>query len=480
MKIKKILLAFVFILTANVGFTQDSVDKWSLEECVNYALENNLTIKNASLEQQINEANLKQSRLSRIPSLNFDLFNSWRWGRSIDPTSNLFTTDRINTNGLSGSSNVVIYNGNRQVNSIRRDELLAQAGVYDTQKAKNDVRLDVVAAYVQIIFNKELLSIAEQQLATTREQIKRTAKMVEVGSLPRVNLLDLQSQEATNEVDVVNAENNVNLSILQLKQMLLIPASESFDIITPEFDEANYAFVEESSEEVFSTALTTMPEVKSAELQVESAEINEKIAKGANIPVLTLGAQIATNFSSANEFRPTGGDGIIFPDTIGFVNNNPGQPVITEREIPSFEEGYSILEQWEDNFWQSAGFNLRIPIFNGYQTRTEQQRSKIRKMQAEVQEQQVRQQLRQTIETAYNDAEAALKVYESAQKQVQALEEQFRTTERSYNLGAVNYVDYQVASYNLFSAKSDLLRGKYDYIFKMKVLDFYLSNELKL
>jgi outer membrane protein len=225
----------LFVALISLSTQAQEMKQWDLEACVNHAYENSLAVQRSQLALKDNEALVKQGKLSRLPTLNMNVFNSWRWGRSIDPTTNLFTTQRINSNGANASSNFLLYQGSRLSRSIKQGEMNVQASMYDLEKAKNDVALDVVFGYLQIIFTRELLENAREQLKTTKTQMDQTAKFVDAGSLPITNLLDLQSQVAGNEVDVINAENDVNLAVLQLKQFLQIPAEEPFDIVTPGF-----------------------------------------------------------------------------------------------------------------------------------------------------------------------------------------------------------------------------------------------------
>ena len=477
MKFLKIL-ALSFFLPSISTYAQE-IKKWSLEECVNYAYDNNLIVKRSELTVEDYEAQLKQGQLSRIPSLNMNLFNSWRWGRSIDPTTNLFTTQRINSNGLNASSNFLLYNGSKLNRSIKQGKKMVEASYFDLQKSKNDVALDVVFGYLQIIFTRELLENAQEQLKTTQTQLDQTEKMVKAGSLPMTNLLDLQSQVASNEVELINSENDVTLAILQLKQYLQIPAEEQFDIVTPEFEQDNYEFITYSVGEVYDQAEKIQPEIKSADLQIESAQMGIKIAQSDHIPQIGLQGQFYTNYSDQNrEF-----DDIVFnPDEytpIGYLLSNPSEIVVEPSYTVLYNE-IGIPTQWRDNRSWSLGFNIGVPIFNGWSTKTNIQRAKIQENMAKINATETRNILRQTIETAYNDAQAAVKVFDAAKKQVDALEESFRATETSYNLGALNFVDYQISSFNLFSARSNLVRSKFDYIFKLKVLDFYLGNPLTL
>ncbi|MCK5207824.1 MAG: TolC family protein, partial [Cyclobacteriaceae bacterium] len=204
MKLIKIFAIALFFFNS-ISIQAQEVKKWTLEECVNYAFDNNLTVQRSELSMQNEEVTLRQNRLSRIPSLNMNIFNSWRWGRSIDPTTNLFTTQRINSNGANATTQFLVYNGSRLSRSVKRSEKDVQAGFYELEKSKNDVSLDVVFGYLQIIFTRELLENSRFQLNTTKTQLDQTEKLVNAGALPRTNLLDLQSQLASNEVEVINA-----------------------------------------------------------------------------------------------------------------------------------------------------------------------------------------------------------------------------------------------------------------------------------
>ncbi len=486
MRAINLITPLLLIFCVSVAQSQDS-QNWTLEECVNYAYSNNLDIRLAELDKQTEEAYLVQSKFSRVPTLNFDLYQGYSWGRSIDPTTNLFTTTRFSSNGFQGSSDLVLFNGMQQVNSIKQGEKDVEARMYDLQSTKNDITLNVVAGYLEVIFTKELLSNAQYQLQSTRAQMERTEKLVNAGSLPRTNLLDLQAQLSSDEVNLINAQNNVVLATLRLKQFLQIPATEPFDIITPDFDESKYAMIDEDVEDVYESAVLTMPEIKGADVRVESAEIGEKIAVGGYYPTLSMRGMVSTNYSNQRDVEnrevPTGDSVLIPPVPIGFLGNDPSQQVFSyERYAPEFNEidGYPIGEQWGDNISYGVSFNLRIPIVNGNRVRTNRQIAQIQKERAEVNATQTRNTLRINIETAYNDASAALKTYEAALQQVDALEEAFRAAERRYESKVSNYTEYQVANNNLYVARSDLARAKFDYIFKLKILDFYQGNPITL
>lgn len=480
--IQTLTLAFAILISFNLLAQDDG--KWTLQECVDYAYTQNLDIELANLNKESEEAYLKQSKFSRLPSINFDLYQSWRWGRSIDPTTNQFIAQRFSSNGFSGSSDITLFNGLSQINTVKQGEKNVEASMYDLEKARNDVALNVVAGYLEVIFTRELLENAKFQLQSTQTQQERTRILVDAGSAPRADLLDLQAQVASNEVNVINAENNVNLAVLRLKQFLQIPASEPFEIVVPEFEGLELEFVEETAEQVYGQAEKTMPEIKSADAKVESAVIGEKIAKAGLFPTVGFGAQISTNYANTADVErdvPTG-EFEEREETIGYVNDDPSLPVIGRTFVPIFytTDGYPIIDQWTDNISYSIGFNMRIPVFNGFRVSTNRQIARIQTERASVNAQQSRNILRTTIETSYNDAVAAAKTHSAAEKQVAALEESFRATERRYQNNASTYVEYQVASNNLFGAKSDLTRAKFNYIFTLKVLDFYLGKPITL
>ncbi len=478
------LFAGAFIMS-NLVFAQNKL--WTLEECVDHALQNNLTIERARLNVETAEVNLKQARANRLPTLNANGSYGFNWGRSIDPTTNLFTTQRIASSNVGANSSVVLFNWFNIRNTVRQNEVNTQASRFDLQKAENDIILSVATFYLNIIFNKELLENAKSQLSSTERRVERTTKQVEVGALARTSLLDLLAQQATNELNVVNAENSLNFAILQLKQLLQIPASEPFDIEIPEL-EVGQEDLTISSEEVFTTAEQTMPEVKSADLGVESAALGLDVAKAGLYPTFRLGAGVNTRFSDAftERFVPDGGfttvdddnDGI--PDTrqIGFLPSTGEIILAPELERTGVVEDFGFGSQFDENLSQNVGLSVSIPIFNGLFARSSTQRAAIASKQAEITAQEVRNTLRQTIENAYNDVYAAGKSFQQSEKQVEALEESFRITEQRYDLQAVDFIDYQIANDNLFQAKSDRLRAKYDYIFKQKILDFYQGKQI--
>ncbi len=455
---------------------------WTYSECLDYALENNLSVKRSELDVEMDEVNLKQSKADMYPTFNVGGGYGINWGRSIDPTTNLFISQKIQSMGIQSGSSIMVFAGLQKLNTIKQNKLDLEASASNLEDARNDVILRVVAFYTNVIFNQELLETAELQLSTTIQQLGRTEKLVEVGSLAISELLDLQSQKASNELVVINAENSLNLALLNLKQEMQMPASDQLDVVVPEMEAEDYGFLALSATDIYHTAELTQPEIKSADLDIQSSILGEKIAKGALYPSLNLGYSMFTNYSDALDplRKPDGTFGT--PGEIpeaGFVTGDPSQSITLYTPNPNIiNVDNGLWDQFSNNISRSLNFSISIPIFNGLVARSGMQRATINRAQAEIKAREVRNQLRQIIETAYYDAVSASKAYEASQREVQALEESFRVTEKRYNLGAVNFVDYQVAQNNLFGAKSDLVRSKYDYIFKTKILDFYQGNPI--
>ncbi len=467
------------------GFAQQTEPRiLTLEECVGIALENNLNIKRSELDLEDQEITLKQNRFNQLPNLNLGGNYGFNWGRSIDPTSNLFISQRIGFTGVSGNTNWVLFNGMQVRKSIEQSQVDLQARTYDLERAKNDVILSVVDAYLTVIFNEEQLENARFQLQSTNEQLLRTNKLVDAGSLPITNKLNLEAQLASDEVNLVQNENNLALSLLNLKQLMLLPASDLISVDKPELDvELELALVEET-DDIYATAEQLMPEVKSADLTIQSADLGYKMAQGRRYPSLSVNGGFSTNYSSAanRERRIFDGTETVVRQT-GFLTGDPSTTVSSIIEQPRVVEvlpDFQLSDQFSENLSRSLSLSLSIPVFNRWQTEAGIQRSKINQQRAQITAQETRNQLRQNIETAYNDALAASKSYTASLKQVEALEESFRVTKNQYDLGAVNFTDFQVASNNLVQAKSDLIRAKYQYLFRLKILDFYQGKPLNI
>ncbi|MEN8249596.1 MAG: TolC family protein [Bacteroidota bacterium] len=471
-----LILLFTFS-TYFLAYAQPGAQIWTLQECVNYALENNLTIQNQELTLGIYDVNSKQAKMNYLPSLNASGQYGRNWGRSINPGTNTVTQLEQDNGFASLSLNWILFSGLRNINTVKQSNADLMVGQYSLEKSRNDITLLIVTYYTNVIFNKELFENAKSQLESTTHQLERTSKQVEAGSLPRSALLEMQAQAASGELNVINTENAVNLSYLQLKQVMQIPASEHLEIEIPEIELSEADLADLNPDKVYEIAEATMPEIKGADKNIESSILGVKVAQSSYYPRVTLGAGLNTNYSSIaaerGRYETTGN---ILETPIGYVQTSGDIVVMPTDEIVSIP--LSTGRQLEDNFGQSVGIGISIPIFNNLQVNAGVQRAKIAQSQAEILAEQTRQTLRQTIEMAYNDVYSSGKAFQSSLKRVEAQEEAFRAMKQRFENGAVNATEYELAENNLFQAKSDLLRAKYNYIFKLKVLDFYQGKTI--
>jgi outer membrane protein len=439
------LMSFGLLLSASA---QDNYPPgpYDLQTAVDIAIQNNLTLKRTELNQQVIEADLLQNKGQRYPTLNAGTSYGVRWGRSINPVTNLFENNKIGNANFTANSNAPIFQGMRITNSIAQAKTNLEAGKYNLEATKNNITLTVINNFINVVFNREQVKIAENQLGTTSEQLTRTKKLVDAGSLPMSDYLDLQSQNASSQLEVINAQNSYRNAKLALAQSMQIPFTDDFEVIEPEFEMEEGLMANESSEEIYQAAVENMPEIKAAQANVLSAEYQEKIAKGAFYPSLTVGANVFTNYVD--------------------------QVYRTDR--PAFGQ------QFQDNLSQALQFNLNIPILSNMNNKASLQRARAQRAIQQVAELEAKNQLRQDIETAYTSALAADLSYKASVTRVASLEESFRIAQQRFDLGAINSVDFQIAQNNLFNAQAELLNAKYTYIFRVKVLDFYLGNPINL
>lgn len=465
--------------------TTASGNAWTLKQCIDYALANSLTVQRGNYNVESSEVNFTQSKMGLLPNLNASVSYGYNWGRSVNPVTNEFTTQEINFLSPGVSSSVTLFNGLRIQNTIRQNSRDYQASVEDLQKTKNDLVLNIASLFVNVIFNKEQLENAKFQLSSSQQQYDRTKKQVAAGALPKSNELNLDAQVATNELNVITRENTLTLSLLQLKQALQLPASTPLDVVAPDIGVEDLV-LDQGRDEIYEIARNTMPEVRSAALKIESADFAVKAARGNFYPRLSLNGSINSNYSSASDrdrFIADGGDPAVTYPQIGVVGGLGGTPVYSSDPVyvpsGSIVNGYNRRDQLKDNIFRQVSLGLSIPIFNGLQTKAAYQRSVISRQIATIAAKEIENTLRQNVETSYNEALAASKTYNSSLRQVNAREEAYRMTKQRFDIGAVPYVEYQVAENDLFQAKSDLVRAKYDFILKKKVLDFYQGKPLE-
>lgn len=450
---------------------------WSLRSCVDYAKKNNISIQQNSIQTEISENTLYQSRLSRLPSVNAGASQTIAWGRSVDPFTNAFVTQRVSSNNFSLNANVTIFNGFQIRNSIQRNALEVNINKLNTAQSENTVALNVALAYLAVMQNQELVVVSEKNLLSTQNQLERTQKLFEAGSIPEADVINLKATLANNEATLINAQNQVTVAKVNLQQQMNLPIETGFEVEKISIESISVERIADNPQEIYKTAEQSQPNIKSADLTIESRSKNIEIAKAGRYPTLTASGTLLSGYSSASsKFTATP---IQYTQTVGFVNNDRNQPVIaTINDFIRTPSSYAFTDQVSDNFRQQIGFNLNIPIFNAGQVKTNIANATLNKKIAEVQAVNIRNQLRQTIEQSYIDALNAYNTYQARQKQAEAQELAFNVLEKRYQAGASNLVDLNVSRNTRDNARVELVRAKYDYVFRKKVLDFYQNKPI--
>lgn len=463
------------LLISVSAFSQQQSSTWTLERCITHGLQNSIRVRQGQLDVVSAEIGVKQSQLQRLPSLNASTSVGTNLGRSINPFTNQFTEGTVLSQSLGASAGITLFNGFVINNTIKRSQMDQKAGEYALQDIQNQVTLDIIGLFTQVMFNKEQLRAAEARLVTSQAQQGQTSKQVELGVFPEANLLQARQQVAADELQVVNFKNAVSLSLLQLKQLIMVDPSEEFDISVPELTLTDGVILA-NAQAVYEEAEVNLPSIKAADARVESASYGVKIAEGARYPSLTAGIGWNTAYSSVADSVPTG-ELVTANIPIGFVSGS-NTPVLREVQVPAAYEDLTYWDQLSFNSRSNIGVTLSIPIFNNYQVQAQVDRAKVSLEQAKVNAVNSRNTLRQAIEQAYQNVLAAKSTHDANFNQVEAQRELFDNVEQRYNLGAANAVEYTQARNNLAAAESDLIRAKFDYIFKQKVLDFYQNKPL--
>ncbi len=441
---------FVFISAViffGGSFSVKSQNVWSLQKCIDYALENNIQIKQQHLNTQHYENQVNQAKSNRLPNLNAQIGNDNSFGRSLTYDN---TYKNVNSSSISGgvSTNFTIFNGFQLSNTIDKQELDLQATLKDLQKAKDDIMLSIARSYLEILFAEELVLVDSAQLEVTQQQINRTQQLVDAGSLARGALLEIQAQLAREELQLVNDKNTVQLTYLALYQFLELPIAESFKIEKPVLPEIKANLSMANSIDVFNSAMNSRPEIHAAQLRVKSAEKELSIVKGNQYPNLSFNANYYNLYN--NKYTDVYGEDILFKD------------------------------QLQNNSRSSLGFTLGIPIFNRFQVKNGKSNATLQISDYQYRLQTATNLLRKDIEQAYTNALASLNRYMSTEKAVQSMEEAFRYVEEKFNVGMVNSVDYNLQKNQLTVAQSQLLQAKYEFIFRTKILDFYNGIPIEL
>ncbi|GAA4894454.1 TolC family protein [Flaviramulus aquimarinus] len=439
-----------------LSFSQEK--EWTLQECVNHALEHNISIKQSQLDALIAEEDITTAKANFLPTVSGSASQNFNFGSFIGNNGNRISRDsRLNNFGL--STGITIFNGFQNTNLYKQAKLGLKTSQLQLDILKDNISLNVVNAYLNILLNKEALKLAEEQIVVSQKSLDQVQGLVDAGVRAKADLLVSQSQLATDNERLVNAQNSVVLSLLSLSQILQI-SNDGFDVEDIFIDLNNAVLTYNNTNEILSYALTHRPEIKNAELNLENAAFNIAIAKSSYYPSLTFGAGLGTSYQHI-----VGQDDVIpiFDQTTGML-------------IELKPNGF--IEQLENNFGYNFGFNLNIPIFSGFKNDANVNKSKINKEKSNLALEQEKQTLTTNVEQAYADAKASLKQYEASNISVIAQDEAFKNEQEKYDLGVSTSFELDQVRNRLINAQSSFLNAKYNFVFKTKVLDFYMGKSL--
>jgi outer membrane protein len=472
---KLFIFLFIFPFLSSNAQTPGEGKAWSLEECIAYGLTNNIQVKQTQLNTDLSHVNFVQSEANLLPSLNGNAAHSYNIGRAVDRFTNEFADKQVLSQNLSLSTDVTLFSGFQNINSIRENRYSYLASKYDVDKMKNDVSLNIATAYLQTLYTMDAVINARNQMGLTMAQVNRTKQLVDAGSVAKGVLLDIQAQLASEELNLTEAQNQYDISILSLTQLLNLPSSEGFTIVKPDLTTVGESLLAATPGQIYNSAVSNLPEVKSAEFKLKSADKGVDVAWGGLSPRLIFSASYGTGYSGASQ-RIVGSPAISYAPNGSFTS---GGDTVFAPFISNNYEKIPFSDQYRDNVNKSFGFYLTVPIFNRFQTKSSIDRARIQKMNAELTIEATKLQIMKNVQQAYADANAGLKKYTSSLKALEATEESFKYTEQKFNVGMVNSTDYNTAKNNMSKAQSNLLQAKYEYVFKAKVLDFYQGKPLK-
>lgn len=433
---------YTFLMVTFSALSLSAQERITLKRATELVIENNLQIKQSQFSEAISEENLQQSKLALYPTLNANTGLNFNFGRSIDPLTNQFVNQAITSTSGNISSGTALFQGFQKINQISQNKLQLDADKSNTQKIKNDLVLAVVTNYLSVLNAQDLLVASKQQLAISNQQLDIEQKFFDVGNKTLADLSQARSQVATAELNVTNAQNQVDLAFLNLAQLLELDPSSVFEVEKPKIEDMSKVNSAYSAVDVFKLASSNFPDIRLAELRKQASEKGIEIARGNYFPSLNLQSGFGTRYSNGS-----------------FGNT-------------------TFSTQVKDNFNQFIGFGLSVPIFNGLAARSSVRRAKINFQNSVINEQLAKNNLNKVINQAVYDLRAAEKRYYSAQTAFQSSKEAFNVIEQRYTVGLVNSLDYNQAQTNLNKAQFDQIQAQYDFIFRSKVIDYYLGNPI--
>lgn len=473
--------ALACILFAHFQLSAQEKEIWTLEDAVQYAVKHNLSIRQNEVNARLARLRADQSKLSQLPNFNASGNYGRSYGRSVDPTTNQFVSGTsYDFIGLSANADVLLFGWFQKRNTITANNLSMRAAEADLDQIKDDISLNVATAYLRILLTKEQIKVAGKQVELSKAQLSQTRRFADAGRVPELSVAQLEAQLSNDSANLIQAISDYNSSILDIKALLNFEFRDAFDVEEPEVKVAAEQFnvIDMDAEDIYREARKHLGTVKSSELKLQASQKNMSAAKGALFPQIALSGQIGSNYSTTYKdykingasFNTVNGTYAIGADTIPVYQVTP---TFTTSTTP-------IGKQLDNNFRQTISLGMNIPLFNGWQAQYNLKQAKLNVVSQELNKYQVELTLKQNVYKAYNDAKNSIQKYYAAERAADAAQRAFDFAQKRYDLGLTNTVEYLTTQNTLYSAESKLASAKYDLIFKIKVIDYYLGNEIKL
>ena len=470
----------IFIVLFQNAFAQDT---WSLQRSVQYALDHNISIQQNVLNERLARLTLQQSRLSQLPNANISSNYGRSYGRSVDPTTNQFVSgSSYDFMGVSGNADVLLFGWFQKRNTIAGNRFRLEAAGAELDQLKDDVSLNVATGYLRALLAREQVRVSEKQVDLSQAQLNQTRSFAQAGRVPELNVAQLESQLASDSANLITAIADYTAAILDIKALLNLDFGTPYDIEVPQVtldDEMMLAAL--TPEEIYTAASKNMGSIRSRQLRLSAAEKSLATAKGALWPALSLGAQIGTNYSTTvRDVKITGATLAPIPGSyaVDSVNNSVYQVFQT---TPTYTTNTTqLFTQFDNNFRQTIALTLNLPVFNAWQAQYGVRQARITVLSEQLNKYQAELKLKQDVYKAYNDARNSLQKYYAAERAVNAAQRAFDFAQKRYDIGLTNTVEYLTVQNTLYASESRRAGAKYDLIFKLKVIDYYLGKELKL
>jgi outer membrane protein len=470
---------FFTLLSTLITIAASTQEKWDLQRCVDYAMQNNISVKQADVQARLSKLTADQSSLTRYPSVNGALSGSYQRGLNENPTTGTLESADFFSGSMGVQGTYDLFNWGARKNNIAANQLFSRADELNIDRAKNDIALVVANAFLQVMLRREQVKVSEIQVSQSMEQLRTTRKLVNAGSQPELNAINIEAQVARDSSALLQAQALVEQSLINLKAQLNLDMAAPFDIDAPPVDKIPVDNISDlQPEAVYNLALTNQPQQKILGLRIEASQKQVAVARASMYPRVTAFGGLNTRFVNAK--RPVIG---VFPDkpTGSYVTVNGAQvPVFAPQFGITGYQGIPFTNQLNRNFGQSLGVSVNFNIFNAGSAKASWNRSKLNVTQYQLQDEQERLNLRANIYNAYQDAYSSLQKYNASVRSVQASQRALDISKKRYDIGLLGTLDYITTQNNLFRARIEEVSNHYDFVFKMKVLEFYKGLGLRL